>query len=83
MLHAKTLLVDHRLAYIGTANFDYRSFMLNFELNVALWGEQANHDLAAMFEADLAHCTRVPRQRRLPFFPRLAEASARLLAPLL
>ncbi|ARU05838.1 cardiolipin synthase [Comamonas serinivorans] len=83
MLHAKTLLADHRIAHIGTANFDYRSFMLNFELSVVLFDEPANHDLARMFEADAAQCTRVPRRRELPFLPRLAEASARLLAPLL
>ncbi|MBO0811749.1 MAG: cardiolipin synthase, partial [Microlunatus sp.] len=32
-LHAKTLLVDEEIASVGTANFDYRSFRLNFEVN--------------------------------------------------
>jgi cardiolipin synthase len=31
MLHTKALLVDDQLAIIGTANFDHRSFRLNFE----------------------------------------------------
>ena len=83
MLHAKTLVIDRNLAYIGTANFDFRSFNLNFEVNVALFDEQANHDLAAMFEEDSAQCERVPRRRVLSLAGRLAEANARLLSPLL
>jgi cardiolipin synthase len=83
MLHAKTLVVDRHLAYIGTANFDFRSFMLNFEVNVALFNETANRDLAAMFEGDSAQCTRVPRRRVLGLAARLTEANARLLSPLL
>jgi cardiolipin synthase len=34
MLHAKALLVDDGFAVIGSANFDSRSFRLNFELSV-------------------------------------------------
>lgn len=83
MLHAKTLVIDHRLACIGTANFDCRSFMLNFELNVVLFNEAANRDLAAMFEEDTAQCTRVPRRRVVKLPGRFAESFARLLSPLL
>ena len=32
MLHSKTLVVDDNCAMIGTANFDNRSFRLNFEV---------------------------------------------------
>jgi cardiolipin synthase len=31
-LHQKVMLVDHRLAAVGTANLDNRSFRLNFEI---------------------------------------------------
>ena len=34
MLHAKTLTVDDELAMFGSANYDIRSFALNFELNL-------------------------------------------------
>ena len=34
MLHSKALLVDDHLVSIGSANFDYRSFRLNFEVAV-------------------------------------------------
>ena len=34
MLHSKALLCDDDLAIIGSANFDHRSFRLNFEVSV-------------------------------------------------
>lgn len=84
-LHEKVLLVDDRLAAVGTANFDNRSFRLNFEITVLL----ADHDFAkeveAMLLADFAHSRPVTMAeitgRRLPF--RVAVQVARLLAPIL
>lgn len=35
MLHAKTVVVDRHWATLGSANFDYRSFFLNYELLLA------------------------------------------------
>jgi cardiolipin synthase len=34
MLHTKSIVVDDEYAIIGTANLDYRSFFLNYELNL-------------------------------------------------
>ena len=39
MLHSKALLVDDDFAMIGSANFDHRSFSLNFEVQIALFRE--------------------------------------------
>ena len=36
MMHAKAIIVDDALAIIGSANFDYRSFFLNYELSLVL-----------------------------------------------
>ncbi len=36
MLHAKTITIDGQWAALGTANFDYRSFFLNYELVLAV-----------------------------------------------
>ena len=41
MLHAKTLTVDDELAMFGSANYDIRSFSLNFELNLFVHAEEA------------------------------------------
>lgn len=85
MLHAKTALVDNELALVGTANLDNRSFRLNFEVAVALHGAEPAAALAGSFARDLRDAAEVPRGRaRVVSFPiRLAEASARLLAPVL
>ncbi|NLF09657.1 MAG: cardiolipin synthase [Pirellulaceae bacterium] len=48
MLHAKTLVIDDELAMFGSANYDIRSFTLNFELNLFVHAEEAVgqvHDL--------------------------------------
>lgn len=34
VLHAKTLVVDHMWSMVGTSNLDYRSFFLNYEINL-------------------------------------------------
>ena len=40
IIHSKTMAVDHDLAFLGTSNFDIRSFAINFELNLVLYGER-------------------------------------------
>ena len=45
MLHAKTLTVDNELAMFGSANYDIRSFDLNFELNLFVHAAQAVEEL--------------------------------------
>jgi cardiolipin synthase len=45
MLHAKTLTVDDELAMFGSANYDIRSFALNFELNLFVHAEEAVQEM--------------------------------------
>ncbi|HEX6930321.1 MAG TPA: phospholipase D-like domain-containing protein, partial [Gammaproteobacteria bacterium] len=44
LLHAKTAVIDDAWSTIGTANIDYRSFYVNFELNLV----SRRTDLAAL-----------------------------------
>lgn len=53
MLHAKTLVIDGRSAFLGTANFDYRSFFLNYELILATHEPKICARLESDFHADL------------------------------
>ena len=39
-LHAKTVMVDGTVACVGTANMDFRSFGLNFEVNAVVYSEE-------------------------------------------
>jgi cardiolipin synthase len=70
---------------VGTANFDNRSFRLNFEVVVAIYDAETASDLARSFENDLAHAppVRVRELKEKKLAERLGEAGARLLSPLL
>jgi len=84
MLHAKLLVVDERIAAVGSANFDNRSLMLNFEAMAVIYDAGLAARLADSFEADLCHASRyVKPGRRATLGQRLAESTARLLSPLL
>jgi cardiolipin synthase len=85
MLHAKTVVVDDDLAIVGTANFENRSFRLNFEVAVLLHGRGTAGTLAERFEADLEHAHEVTFEEccARPFGRRLVENTARLFSPLL
>ncbi len=83
MFHAKTLLVDELYGMVGSANFDNRSFRLNFEVMAVVMARAFNQRLADMFDDDLSCCKLVPADRRAPPWQRLFEAVARLASPLL
>lgn len=83
MLHSKTLVVDEHCAMIGTANFDNRSFRLNYEVMAVVYGPTLVGPLVAQFETDLTRSSPVRPERRRSFWSRLCEAVARLFSPLL
>ena len=83
MLHSKTLVVDDDCAMAGTANFDNRSFRLNFEVMAVVYGPTLAGPLAAQFEADLRSASPVHPHRPQRFLQRLGDATARLFSPLL
>ena len=83
-VHSKTLLVDEHLVIIGSANFDHRSFRLNFEVSVLFHDTEVASELERLVETDLAHSPRVREDRPRPLWSvRLPEALARLVSPLL
>jgi cardiolipin synthase A/B len=84
LLHSKSLLVDDTLALIGSANFDHRSFRLNFEVSVLFNDAAIASELATLIEAEFAHAPRVRSDvKRSLLRERLPEALARLLSPIL
>ena len=84
MLHSKALLVDADIVLIGSANFDNRSFRLNFELSVLLRDPGLAAEMESVYLTDLRQAREVTRDRkRPPLLRQLAEGSARLLSPLL
>ena len=84
LMHSKALLCDDEVAIIGSANFDHRSFRLNFEISMLLQDRKLVADLATQLEADMQDSERVRDERQRSFLRnRLPEALARLLSPLL
>jgi cardiolipin synthase len=85
MLHAKSLLVDASLSLVGSANVDFRSFRLNFELGALVASRDFTGRLAERFEADLRGSRELAAAEvaARSGWGRLGSAVARLLAPLL
>lgn len=51
-MHQKVVLVDHTLASVGTANFDNRSFRLNFEITAMILDKSFNQEVEEMLLRD-------------------------------
>ncbi|MEX0742382.1 MAG: cardiolipin synthase [Phycisphaeraceae bacterium] len=85
LLHAKTMSVDDAFALIGSSNFDIRSFYLNFELNLLLYGPKITSELRYRQSQYIADSTRLSLEdwQQRPYLQRTAEDLAKLLSPLL
>jgi cardiolipin synthase len=60
-IHAKTITVDGVAASVGSANWDIRSFSLNFETNAFLYRGEIPLALKQIFADDLTSCTEVTK----------------------
>jgi cardiolipin synthase len=84
-LHAKTLIVDGKMASVGTANLDIRSFKLNFEMNAFIYDTQTAERLQQIFEKDAEYSKLLTRDlyEARPLWNRFKESISRLLSPIL
>ncbi|QGW63459.1 cardiolipin synthase [Lysobacter soli] len=84
MLHSKALLCDDDLAIVGSANFDHRSFRLNFEVSVLFRDKALAAELESLIQGECNLAPRVREDRAQPLWStRLPEGLARLVSPLL
>jgi cardiolipin synthase len=83
--HAKIALADDAWVMIGSANLDYRSLRLNFELSLLFHSREHNRELARTLELDFSLCQEIDPAlfARRPFRQKFAEAALRPLSPLL
>ncbi len=84
-MHAKTMVVDAEVFSCGTANFDIRSFKLNFEINAFIYDQDIAQEYVAIYHRDLLHSrqlTLLDYQNR-PWMIKIKEPVSRLLSPLL
>src|SRR5215204_1355901 len=84
-VHAKTLVVDRKIAVIGTANMDLRSFDLNFEVNAIVYDGELATSLANVFVADIKDAVSLEKTAWLnrSISRIFLEKIARLVSPLL
>ena len=85
LLHAKTITVDSRVAFVSSANLDRRSFELNEEVSLLLYDGVATREVRALQGRYIERSTPVDpaawRKRPLP--PRLVDNAAALLSAVL
>lgn len=84
LMHQKVMLIDDDYCTIGTANFDNRSFRLNFEITLAFADAEFASQVREMLEEDFANSKRITTQQleQKGFWFRFAVRVARLMAPI-
>lgn len=84
-IHAKTIVVDNEIASIGSANFDVRSFKLDFEVNAFLYDEGIAQRLTNAFLADVkvSRELTIKQYQKRPQIIRFKESIFRLFSPIL
>jgi cardiolipin synthase len=84
-LHQKVILVDNKIAGIGTVNFDNRSFRINFEITMWFTGRRMMNQVEKMLVADFANAKEVTigQRKRQRFGMRFLSEAAALFSPIL
>ena len=84
-LHQKVFLVDDEWSAVGTANFDNRSFRLNFEVTAVVADRDFGRQMEEMLEADMKRSRPFDPAtlEQMPFYKKLAVRTARLFSPIL
>lgn len=84
-LHTKCVISDDYLSSVGTANFDIRSFELNFEVNAFIYDAEVNKKLKDHFIEDMKLSTKITPEyyAKRSKIVKVREAFSRLLSPLL
>ena len=82
--HQKVMLIDRSLGTVGTANFDNRSFRLNFEITAVVADTGFAAEVEHMLETDFSKSRLMEpgEYDRKPWWFRFAVKLARLTAPI-
>jgi cardiolipin synthase len=85
LLHAKTITIDDSIAFLGSSNFDIRSFSLNFEINLLLYGREATRGLRErqMEYLHNSHAIELSDWQKRASFKRILHDVAKLFSPIL
>lgn len=85
LLHSKSIVIDEKIALLGTVNLDKRSFWLNFEMTMLI----DNHEFAGELLTTQLHYLLASDQlilsewKKRSYFKKLLESTLYLFSPLL
>lgn len=84
-LHAKTIVIDDEIFSVGTANFDIRSFRLNFEVNAFVYDEELAIEQVNYFKEDAEESYLLSQNiiDSYSLWDRFKQQFSRLLSPIL
>ncbi len=84
-LHSKIIVIDGKIASVGSGNFDHRSFEHNFETNALIYNKNISEDICTNFIEDCKKgiCLDYENYKKRPLHRKLSEGIARFFSPLL
>ena len=84
-LHAKNICVDGVTSSVGSANFDIRSFRLDFEINAFIYDAETTKELEEIFKKDMYFSSELTYDLYLqrPWTIKVKESISRLLSDVL
>lgn len=84
-IHSKILMIDDEISSIGSANMDFRSFELNFEVNAFIYDEDIAKQLRQAFEKDNEQSKLLTKEvyDKRPLSIKFKEGLAKLISPIL
>ncbi len=84
-MHAKTMVIDDEIASVGSANLDYRSFKLNFEINSFIYDQKFAQDMRNIFLNDITESDlQTPEMfAQQSLWLKFKQTFSRLLSPIL
>jgi len=85
LLHTKSMLIDNKLALVGTVNMDMRSFLLNFEVTMVVEDAAFANEIALLHEGYIknAELLNYAEWAKRSIYQRIIEKLFFLFSPLL
>ncbi|MCT1176054.1 cardiolipin synthase [Pediococcus pentosaceus] len=84
-MHAKTIVVDNMITSVGSANWDIRSFKLNFEANAFMYDPKVAEQIIATIKKDLKDARELDEEyfKQQSSWKKFRQLASRLISPIL
>lgn len=84
-IHSKVMMIDDEICSVGSANMDYRSFALNFEVNAFIYDKEIAKKIRAAYEEDIkkSKLLTLEEYKKRSLSIKVKEDIAKLVSPIL